>query len=150
MQFRCYSCGLVFRDGIPPLEALSIDQLGTGSSEIHHDLLYGTPYEGLSTFNFCMFCLTAIQDFPLAQFNKSITPGHEMRFRKKPSTKENGYEWFPSTLECECGYEMHPTDTSKFRHSIINREMVMHLIEDVFYAENTNLSEIRSLVQMEV
>lgn len=58
MQFRCYSCGYVFADGIPPFEALGKAQAG----------VVGRDYEGdptrrlcealsnLSVFNFCAFC----------------------------------------------------------------------------------------------
>lgn len=69
MQYRCYSCGFVFANGLPPMEALTDDQhaLVTDETREHNDakfILETTMYSGLSTANFCDDCLLAIIDNP--------------------------------------------------------------------------------------
>lgn len=67
MQFRCYVCSFKLGDGIPPAEALSKHQnqlVGHEDAPQRYDLLDGTPFEGMSTYSFCGFCLVAIRDFP--------------------------------------------------------------------------------------
>ena len=65
MQFRCYRCGYVLGGGMPPLEALSIEQAAV-VGEINlaqYAELEGTVYDGLSPANLCDFCLRAVADF---------------------------------------------------------------------------------------
>lgn len=70
MKFVCYTCGFVFHHGIPPVEALSTEQAPAAGPIHEHNnrftILEGTRFEGMSTYNFCSFCLVVITDFPSA------------------------------------------------------------------------------------
>jgi len=66
-SYRCYVCSFKLGDGIPPIEALSKDQnqyVGHEDAPQRYDTLDGTPFEGMSTYSFCGFCLVAITEFP--------------------------------------------------------------------------------------
>ena len=143
MQFSCYACGLKFSDGLPPIEALSIQQLGAVGERptIQHDLLFGTKWEGLSTANFCAFCITVIRDFPLAMECKNDTPGHHMVIDN-------------TGVDCECGLSVSTSRQPPMRPTPImdyvraNREMNMHMIS-VLYAD-ADTTELNNLIQKEI
>lgn len=66
MQFSCYRCGLLFRKGPPPMEALSRSQtplVGVTFDGDPAEILEGTVYEGLSVHNLCMFCLQFVVSY---------------------------------------------------------------------------------------
>jgi hypothetical protein len=67
MQFRCYICSVKLGKGIPPLEALSSAQakiVDAKDAPQRFAILEGTEFEGMSSYSFCAFCLTAIRDTP--------------------------------------------------------------------------------------
>jgi hypothetical protein len=120
MNFRCYSCGLKFSDGPPPLEALSPKQAA----------VVGVGYEGdpgrilceslkdLSVYNFCAVCVI----FARYQEIWGEHPGHELVHAKG---QFRNIEAFP---KCQCG---HPyTPPPEWRHgnswTWINRAQHLH------------------------
>jgi hypothetical protein len=134
MKFRCYACGLEFRNGLPPLEALSVEQY---RHEFHHDVLVGTAFEGMSPYGFCAFCLSVIRDFPLAMEDKNDLPGHHMVF-----TEHN--------LTCECGWFMCypiPQDWN-WKNVLRNRSMNMHVIE-ILYGD-ADINNLNNLIGKEI
>lgn len=84
--FRCYACGATLGRGLPPLDALSTDQIEQVDGVVFDDetnaykallpfearaeqkmkahVLDNTKFEGMSAGSFCAFCLVRIQDFP--------------------------------------------------------------------------------------
>lgn len=68
--FKCQCCGVKMGD-FPPMEALTVQQgyvvFGDDQpSDLTHmqDVLFGTPFEGMSTGQFCTFCLIIIRKYP--------------------------------------------------------------------------------------
>lgn len=82
MNFRCYSCGTVFHEGLPPMEALSDQQaslVGAPRVEVTDfaAMLLGTVFEGMTPANFCDVCLLALVDNPTS-FRPDNTRTHEL------------------------------------------------------------------------
>ena len=59
MQFRCWSCGLKFSDGPPPLEALSPTQASLVGVDYRGDpgLILCDALSHMSVYNFCSVCI---------------------------------------------------------------------------------------------
>ena len=74
MQYRCFTCGFLFYNGMPPVEALSDTQHSVVFREEYPRMdlsdeklaLEQTIYNGMSPSNFCEICMKAIMDNPKA------------------------------------------------------------------------------------
>lgn len=98
MVFRCYSCGLHFSDGPPPLEALSPAQAE----------LVGAAYQGdpsnilcdrlkdLSVYNFCSVCVVFARFQKVWEDDPEHKLVHAKRNRRLDRTENN---------RCSCGHE---------------------------------------------
>lgn len=66
LDFRCV-CGFVLSKGLPPIEALSVEQGSLADpdnqGQMYRDRLKGTRYEGMSSAGFCTPCMILV-DFP--------------------------------------------------------------------------------------
>lgn len=128
MQFRCYSCGYKFADGLPPLEALDKQQAaivgGLEDSPARFAVLEGTQFEGMSTYSFCSFCLMAIQEAVEAVTNRPRYPGHH--------TTWSGID---NTITCQCGdvFEVPPGASG---HHLGNRWLIQH-VANIIKPDNT-------------
>ncbi len=135
MKFVCYTCGLLLRNGIPPMEALDQEQAAcvgeVRDMEQRYAMLEGTLYEGMSTYQFCGFCLTMIRDYPQAMFEKNQIPGHRMHVKMYMD-----YAY----CECECGDVDQVFTASNGRDPMVsyNRWVVKHGAEVLYPNRNTN------------
>jgi hypothetical protein len=129
MQYRCYSCGYKFWDGLPPMEALTDQQHGivSGPRTEVEDMrlaLIGTAYEGLGAANFCEPCRKAILDNPKA-FIPHAGADHQL-------------EQSRAAVWCTCGVTYDTTAISKIAHATdfrdwveINRLQMRHISDTV-------------------
>lgn len=124
MVFRCYSCGLHFSDGPPPLEALSPQQ-----AEI-----VGAPYQGdpmnilceslsdLSVYNFCSVCIRFASYEHVWVEDRSHELVHGVRTRRLDETDPH----------CSCGHKYTvPAQWKKGRDRWIwiNRAKRLHMFQ---------------------
>lgn len=65
MQWRCFSCGLKFADGVPPLEVLTLQQKGIVGADVIHAPVPISRFDGMSRGSFCEVCLLIMDSYPL-------------------------------------------------------------------------------------
>jgi len=151
-SFRCYCCGATLGRGLPPLDALSDDQIqgvnmtiwneetNTTESTLTNEELFeqkqksrtlkGTRFEGMSAGSFCSFCLVWALEFPGA-------------------TKDR-FDF--STMMAEvlaCGHVSH-ADTNM--HAFINRLMSFRSAEEMYKGAEAKpmLDMLRSLLKEDI
>jgi hypothetical protein len=128
--FRCYSCGLHFSDGPPPLEALSKQQSELVGIDAGRDpaAILCPALEDMSVYNFCSVCIVFAQHQLV--WTMRDDHGHNLvhgRFNKRTHEEAN-----PS---CECGhvYEV-PSELPFYKWIWTNRAIKYHLYQ-TFYPD---------------
>lgn len=150
-SFRCYTCSLTMKDGIPPLEALSEQQIGEVGAEVpegmrRFSVLEGTPYEGMSVYSFCAFCFTVIQDYPSGRSVKCTIKWTQEHDWEAP------IQWH--AIECTVHGELYrcSIDTEKgeyfSRFDKRNRMAIFHRVQLAY--PNADLSQLIELRDMEI
>lgn len=136
MQFRCHRCGYVFHNGLPPIEALSVDQsviVGVVFDGDPNDVLVGTVFEGMTVHNLCTFCLQAVVLHP-EMFAKDGAPEEHNNFNWVSGPRQDlaPRRIATTTLECkDCGWKF---TLSGFKvnnvstHVLMNRLQVLHFL----------------------
>lgn len=159
MQFRCYMCGLVMHDGIPPLEALSAQQAAevgapVPEGERRFHTLEGTPYEGMSVYSFCSFCLTYITEYPSAERCPCDVEWTQNRDWTNPISTQavvcsTHGDLVRITINTEDGGRRHKHQSfTRDHNAIFNRAIRMHQAEQAY--PNADLSFLKELQSMDV
>lgn len=126
MQFRCQSCGLVFSEGLPPVEALSPQQaavVGVDYSGDPMEILCEALAGRLSVYNFCSVCVQ------LARYQEVWVDHPEHKLVHGDYIKETGGH---ELNRCSCGHYYDPPKEGDWRW--INRAMRQHYL-NVYYPQ---------------
>jgi rubredoxin len=110
MKHKCYTCGFVLRNGIPLLEDITADR----------KVLNGTPFEDLTPYNFCAYCLHMLTEFPSAFLDED---DHVL-------VQEAG------KVACSCGHP-HSTLNGWVR---VNRSQIAHKAVAIYQNGNFSLA----------
>jgi hypothetical protein len=125
VRFACYSCGLEFSKGPPPLEALSPAQASVVGVEYGGDpgSILCAALRDLSAYNFCAFCVRLVSRQLVWVPNDThylVHGSQKLRAEREP--------------RCACGYELNlPNYKLPFDRWVwYNRRMRLHL-HHVYY-----------------
>jgi len=126
MQFRCYRCGYVLGGGMPPLEALSIEQAAGQIDLSQYVQLQDTVYDGLTPANLCDFCLRAVADFR----EHYELQGEDETFDGAQVRRDSYHraEFDNRSLTCRTCQWTYTVDDGPFQSVLYNRWQQIHML----------------------